>query len=289
MKAFLLVLTICSAAYAQDATRQLWDENILSRRPAAQSHSTPPAAPHTLPPAVSKKLEGAGDAFVGVTLWELLPATARPGARLLVHEDDRDLKVEYVPVRTSSMMQIHPGQKIRLSIETARAGYLYVIDREKYADGSYSDPYVIFPTHRIRGGQNRIGPGYVIEIPGSENPRPYFTFRPNYVSDASHSPQTDEVLTILVAPQALPGIEIGEREVKLSPAQLAAWQKDFGGRSERLDSDKDAGKPYTETEKKAGQGEATLTRQDAAPATLFHLNAGADQPLLVEFPIAISK
>ncbi len=282
MKVFPLVLAVCGACCAQDATRQLWDENVTSRRPAAQSHATAPTAG----PA---RHEGLGDAFVGITLWELLPAASRPGARLLVHDDDRDLTVEYVPVRTSSAMQIHPGQKVRLSIESARAGFLYVVDREKYADGTYSDPYLIFPTRRIRGGQNRIGPGYVIEIPGAENPRPYFTFRPNYVTDASRSTQTAEVLTILVAPQPLAGVQIGDKELKLNAAQLAAWQKDFGGRSQRLDSDKDDGKPYTEAEKKAGEGASTLTRQDAPPATLFHLSAGADQPLLVEFPIEIAK
>ena len=51
-----------------------------------------------------------------------------------------------------------------MSIESPRSGFLYVIDREQYADGSTSDPYLIFPTQKIHAGNNAVSPGKVIEL-----------------------------------------------------------------------------------------------------------------------------
>jgi hypothetical protein len=43
-------------------------------------------------------------------------------------------------------------------------GYLYVIDREQYEDGTLGEPVQIFPTTRTRGGDNSVKPGSLIEI-----------------------------------------------------------------------------------------------------------------------------
>ena len=40
---------------------------------------------------------------------------------------------------------LRDGDRMRLSIEAPWDGYLYVLNREQYADGSTSDPYLIFP------------------------------------------------------------------------------------------------------------------------------------------------
>ena len=37
-----------------------------------------------------------------------------------------------------------------------------------YGDGSTSDPYLIFPTQRVRGGDNAVGAGKVVELPEHE-------------------------------------------------------------------------------------------------------------------------
>ena len=88
-------------------------------------------------------------------------------ARLLVQEteDQRTESVEWTPERVETGTTFSVGERVRLSIESPRAGYLYVIDREQYADGSTSDPYLIFPTLRIRGGNNSVRAGKVIELP----------------------------------------------------------------------------------------------------------------------------
>ena len=51
--------------------------------------------------------------------------------------------------------------------------YLYVIDREQYADGTQGEPYLIFPTTRTRGGDNSVKAGRVMEIPSQDDNPPY--------------------------------------------------------------------------------------------------------------------
>ena len=43
------------------------------------------------------------------------------------------------------------GDRVRLTIESPNGGFLYVIDREVYDDGTTSDPYLIFrPRVRVK-------------------------------------------------------------------------------------------------------------------------------------------
>src|SRR5690349_23992390 len=49
------------------------------------------------------------------------------------------------------------------------SGYLYVFDREVYADKSLGEPYLIFPTTALRGGDNLVKAGRVVEIPSHDD------------------------------------------------------------------------------------------------------------------------
>src|SRR5207302_7654799 len=106
---------------------------------------------------------------------------------------------EWTPERVEANAPLRVGERIRISIESPSAGYLYVIDREQYADGTTSEPYLLFPTTRTCGGENRVTAGRVIEIPGQEDRPNYFRLR------QSRSTQTAEVLTVLVTAQPLEG------------------------------------------------------------------------------------
>ena len=85
-----------------------------------------------------------------------------------------------------------------------------MIDRERYAGGSTGDPYLIFPTTRTRGGDNRVAPGQIIEIPGQDDRPNFFTPR------RSRLDQTGELLTVIVTPQPIAGITIGDKPLPLS-------------------------------------------------------------------------
>ncbi|HWP84179.1 MAG TPA: hypothetical protein VNN17_03240 [Terriglobia bacterium] len=111
----------------EDHTRQLWNTQFLRQRPASKPGSAPPAPPAANP-------SPANEALVGVTIWRLRPS--QPG-------DDRDIRIlsslsseQWTPVRLGSRLPLAEGERIRISIEAARTGYLYVIDREQYAGGA---------------------------------------------------------------------------------------------------------------------------------------------------------
>jgi len=283
---------------SNEGTRQLWDENLQKRRPPA----TQPAAPKLrreqpkansdvpLPPSADKL----GDSFVGFTLWRLRPS--RPadeqGTRLLVQEEDTGSREELTAERVEADRPLPDGAKVRVSIEPARSGYLYVVDREQYDDGSFSDPWLIFPTTRIREGHNRVGPGSVIEIPDPDDKTPYFTLRRNRSrrAGAASKPlleQVSEVLTVLVSPAPIPGMPIGRTAQKLSLEQFTAWEKKWGTQTKSLEASGQSGKSYTQAEKRAGKEGALLTADDPLPQTMFQSDAKPGEPLLVTVPIKI--
>ena len=107
-------------------------------------------------PADTKAPEGWEQ--IGVTFWRMVPETKSiPGdkvtARMLVQESGTDQ--QYTPQRVAAGTAFKIGDKVRLSFETPRTGYLYVIDREIYADGKVGEPYLIFPTRSARGGDRK--------------------------------------------------------------------------------------------------------------------------------------
>jgi hypothetical protein len=99
--------------------------------------------------------------MLGVTVWRLRPASAADGkdSRLLLQDEDKDADKEWTPERVEAETAFVSGDRVRLSIESSRPGYLYVIDRELYDDGTASEPYLIFPTRRLHGGNNTVAAG----------------------------------------------------------------------------------------------------------------------------------
>ncbi|MEJ7710934.1 MAG: hypothetical protein WKF84_13985 [Pyrinomonadaceae bacterium] len=75
------------------------------------------------------------DSVIGVTLWRLRsPRPTDAGERIIVQEGPE--ATEWLPERVSFGGRLSEGDRIRVSIEAARTGYLYVVDQEVYADGS---------------------------------------------------------------------------------------------------------------------------------------------------------
>ena len=127
-----------------------------------------------------------------------------------MQEDAKE--TEWTPERISSTTELRVGDRVRLSIESPRDGYLYVVDREQYADGSFGDPYLIFPTLRTNNGDNRVRPGRLVDMPAqSDNPN-YFTLIPS----PSREDQVAEVLSIIVTTEPLENLRLAEKPLKLS-------------------------------------------------------------------------
>jgi hypothetical protein len=228
MKVILTFVLLClvtgSLVVAQksdEATRKLWDtayiapavggKNTAHRRARSKYRIATPNVPtdNVVPESV-----------VGITIWRLRPAgRADSGERIIVHDDNA--AKEYVPERISPNTRLNAGDRVRISVEAARNGYLYVIDRELYADGTLGEPYLIFPTTRTLNGDNQLSVGKLAEIPAQEDSPPFFTIR------KSRPDQVAEMVSVLVTPTPLEGVAITDKAQKLTDAQVAKWEQSW--------------------------------------------------------------
>lgn len=267
MSLVLLCLVTGSLVVAQnadEATRKLWDTAFIasstSKKTASRRRS--PGKYRIATPNVPVD-NVAPDSVVGVTIWRLRPASrADSGERLIVH--DENATKEWVPERISANTKLGPGDRLRISVEAARAGYLYVIDREQYADGSLGEPYLIFPTTRTLNGDNKVSIGKLAEIPAQQDSPPFFTIR------RSRPDQVAEVLSVLVTPTPLEGLEITDKAQKLTDAQVASWEKSWSTSVGRLEMES-VGQSWTREEKDAGATNTrALTASAPAPQMIFY-------------------
>jgi len=279
MKIAALLVSASCAVLAQDSgvrTRQLWDTSLMNERPAAsQTKETKQTKTSSAPP-----IRG----LVGVTVWRLRPSitTDRREIRALIQPAEGP-STEWTPERMSVDSPLKEGQHVRVSVESGEAGYLYIIDQDEYSNGEKSDAYLIFPTSRTRGGDNKVSAGVVIQIPSPEDRVSYFDVvrsRPDQIS---------ETLMFLVTPKPLADVSLGPSRIKLKPGQLTQWEKQASTKAYKLEAPGNAGKAQTVTELNATTRGVTLTSADPAPQTMYRVESKAGDSIMVRLPLRISK
>ncbi|MBA2526619.1 MAG: DUF4384 domain-containing protein [Pyrinomonadaceae bacterium] len=222
-------------------------------------------------------------AQVGITIWRLRPVTSNDsGARMLVREKDKSS--EWAAERVGAGTTFRQGDHVRLSIESPRAGYLYVFDRDLLSDGSMGEAMLIYPWSDMRGGENRVRPGKLVDIPAQEDDPSYFTARP------SSPDQVGEVLTIIVTTSPL-NLPISDKPFQISNVEMAKWEKMWGGQSERYEMEGGAGEAWTKQEQQAAarKGTRQLTRDDPAPQTIYRVSAANNKAFLVNVQLAYAR
>lgn len=248
-----------------DQSRSIVPEAFLKARPAAPAGVVKGGATYRRVGRSRQPAVPANVSEIGITIWRLRPTAATDTARLLVQEPQGPA-TQLTPERVEAGAALAVGDRVRISVESPRNGYLYVIDREVYADGSTGDPYLIFPTTRARGGDNRVTGGRLVEIPAQTDAPPYFTLQ------ASRPNQVSEHITVLIAQEPLPEVTPGPAAVLMSREAVAAWTKRGGALIDQLEMVGGAGRPWSAEEQRAG-ADATrlLTQQDPPPQTLFRV------------------
>jgi len=213
---------------------------------------------------------------LGLTIWRLRrPTASEVGERIVVQEEDG--AVEWIPERVGAGRPLRIGERIRLSFESQQTGYLYVINREQYADGRVGEPLLIFPTTRTRNGDNRVAAGRLIEIPAQEDRPNFFTMRRGRMD------QTGEQLIALITPQPLTDLKIGAEPLKLTDELVTKWEKVWGATAAVFERASGGGKTWTRVEREAGADTTRqLTQDDPAPQTIFRVEAGPTEPRLIK-------
>ena len=279
-----------SVAQKQDQSRGLHVKKLEESRPAA-TQPVDPKQPRTYRSTTStasslelRKPSSESEAVIGVTLWRLRAADSNSdGARLLEQKGAK--RAEWTAQRIEAGARINEGERVRVSIESPGSGFLYVIDREQYSDGSLGDAYLIFPTLRTRGGNNSVAAGRVIEFPAQEDNPPYFTLT------RSRADHIAEVLTLLISPQPLVDLPVGDEPAKVGLDKLARWEKEWSGQTEQFELEGGSGLPYTSMEKAAASADTSrlLTQGDPLPQTILRVNTKPGNAVLVKVVLRIAQ
>ena len=276
--------TVLWAQPPQDDTRDIWDTAFLKKRPGAKgpARRVRPVRYKVVgkAPAPASNSAAGGAALVGVTVWRLRPSKAADEAevRQLLHRQG-----EWTPERVGGGTPLAEGSKVQLTIESPRTGYLYVFDREKYVDNTHGEPYLIFPTLSLNGGDNKVNAGRVIEIPSSEDKPPYYTLK------RSREDHIGEALTVIVSDKPLLDLAIGRGALRISAGQFDEYEKQWGATTQQLELESGAGTAMSRAEKAAAAGKEDLTQEDLPPQTIYRVYAKPGQPLLLTIPLSISS
>lgn len=267
-------------AQQDETTRHLWDTAFINQGNKGSAASRSRKRSYRI---VTPRVPVTGvsaDSVIGVTLWRLRPSQPQDtGERIITHDGPES--VTWLPQRVSSVGRLSEGDRIRISIETARTGYLYVVDQEQYADGTRGEPYLIFPTTRTRGGDNSVKAGRVIEIPSQDDGPPYFTLKRTRVD------QVGEIVSVLVTPTPIQALTITDKAQKLSLETLSSWEKSWGAQAGRLEMVNGVGKPWTKQEREAGADSTRSLKEDEpAPQTIYYQpGANSSVPVLVKMQL----
>lgn len=279
-----LLAAVAQQRQEDEATRQLWDTAFINQGNKRPGIKKPARRNYRIVTPQIPVMDVSPDTVIGITLWRLRPTRAADTGERIITHDGPD-SITWLPERVSSSGRLSEGDRIRMSIEAARTGYLYVVDQEQYADGSKGEPYLIFPTTRTRGGDNAVKAGRVIEIPAQDDSPPYFTLKRTRVDHVG------ENLIVLVSPTPIEGLAISEKALRLSDETLTKWEKSWGAQTGRLEMVNGDGKPWTRQEKEAGaDGTRSLKEDEPAPQTIYY-RAGVNntEPALVKVELRYAR
>src|SRR6185436_19096608 len=276
----LLVLialsVVVSAQNPEEMTRKLWDTAFTA---SSSKKTTKRRVYRNATPNVPVN-NVAPETVVGVTLWRLRrPTRSDSGERIIVHDDNAT--TEWLPERISATTRLAQGDRLRISVEAVRAGYVYIIDREQYADGSLGEPYLIFPTTRTGAGDNQVAIGRLLEIPAQDDSPPFFVMK------KTRADHVAEVLSVIVTPARLEGIKITDKALKLTDEQVASWEKEWGSSVGHMEM-ASAGQSWTKEEKDART--RALTASAPPPQLLFYRpSVKPTEPMFVKLRLAYGR
>ena len=211
-----------------------------------------------------------------MTFWRLRPFSKDDEGAPLFPVRLNDKTENWTAERVGSATQFNKGDRVRFTIESSRSGFLYIVNREFYTDGTSGKANVIFPTLRTRGGNNRVEAGSLIEIPAANDSVPYFKITPRRADYAG------EELIVLILANQLPNFTTGLQAQPVSPENLAKWFDDWESLIDIYDAADGQGTAYTETEAQAANTTSRdLTQEEPLPQTIYRVSLKPNAPMFV--------
>ncbi len=305
---WLRVAAVATIGLMSIAAVMLWLNLSTKTMPAGDIATARPVGIKTDAPAINQSVyktdfwfpirkppQGMVYATIGFTVWRPRPAMARDGedvARETI--DSQEMASERIADTISD------GERIYLGIESLtgeflpdKGGYLYVINREQYADGTFGKERLIFPTLCTYAGNNRVKPGKLIVLPREmddpsclpgEKGGPY---RIKRGSSPRGLPQIAEVYTIILSPWEFRLPERLSNKAMALPANLVAdWEKQYGGRMYRATLRGGVGQTRTKREQAVGSRATIdtaepLTQNEPLPQSCYRGAVKIGNPAMV--------
>ncbi len=214
---------------------------------------------------------------IGVTFWRLRPIASDDGDVPFFSVRIGDSRENWTAERVNSTTRFKTGDRVRFTIESSRSGYLYIVNREFYTDGTSGAANIIFPTMRTRGGDNQVVAGSLVDIPASTDNVPYFTIKPKRKDYAG------EELVVLITKEKLP-LDIGLKPIALNVPQFEKWSFDWSATVDIYDAEDGEGATMTNVELTASQTSSrALEQEEPLPQTIYKVQISGDLPLFVPF------
>lgn len=243
----LAIQLIALAGLQEEIPRSIISDDFVKNRPRGKTKLG--SRLYRLASSPRKKRAGESDSDtwqVGVTIWKL--------------QRERSRQLERVSRRVEADTKFHEGDLLRISIESPLAGYLYIVDRDWFTNGSGGETNLIFP---VRGEDNRLQPGKLIDIPTENEASFKATPKPN---------QAGEMLTIIVSSSPLQ-LPLSNDPLPITNTQLSDWEKRWSAITDRYEMNDGVGQTRTVEEQQAAVtgGTRQLTRNDPSPQTIYRL------------------
>ncbi len=261
--------------------REAFPQGARDKSKTAKSRPKPRTYRLASSPAIRKKPSAANViAQLGITIWRLRPGDIKDsGRRALLREKGKTLA--WVAERVEADSIFREGDYVRISVESPRSGYLYVVDRDLFADGTAGPAMLIYPWP---GVDNKLLPGRLVDIPDQEDDPGYFSAR---LTDPT---QVGELLTFIVTSKPL-ALAVSDEPSEIASGQIRDWEKRWGGASERFELEGGAGEAWTLEEQQAAakNGTRQLTRDDPVPQTIYRVSKANAKGLLLNVRLRYGK
>ena len=297
----MISLSLAVSSQVNDDTRGLipkeyaaqLSKTIAKKRPRSRRKRR--LSPITYAPASRDNSPMAPGFDVGVTFWRLRPA--RKVDDPVVVEPKRIVKrikgkevetiIRLTPERVDSEAQFSDGEKLRVSIEAPFESYVYILNQERYANGTLSDPFLIYPGRSDIRVNKRAGPGRLVYLPEEPDYFEIFTLNPG------GKKKSGEMFTIVLSSglvAALPPLEGTEDTREIDQVLFNRLQHDLGGAVWKFKQIGGARRNITRVEKRAGpKGGELLDDVDPQPETIYHVARRADGIVLFQIAIKMAR
>lgn len=268
------------------------DNNVVHRNP---SHKPPKPVTTEAVKTITR---------IGVTLWKAREPVGNEPGYYFTSTDDKGKIQKLLAERVGIDTVFKPQDRLRFGVESNTPGYLYVIGRETYNDGTFGRPYAIFPNPESPDDDNTVFPGMLFDYPDQRDETPFLTLDPQKPT------YSGEILTLIISPKPLTIMKLDRDNLHLIDSDDLT-DLEFGTDVEvfsRIDNDD---KIYTKVESASACGAAArektardlvlkkpaghpcgttsgqLYNDDPHPQTMYHVKVTPGQPAVAFIKLTV--